>query len=161
MESAERHTEQSPEQLAVGIMSELNRVAHDRSKLITTKASFLAVAAGILITAAVTYEWAMGHWTTVIPLITAVAALGCAAFATRPEGALEFDHEELAEKYFGDEANISHLQRHTVDTYRKLIVAREAKSRHNARAVSAGYLFLMISSGSLAVLFIVDYAARH
>ena len=159
MDDATRDTTEK-HRLLVETALDLKHAARERSRAVTTKASFLAISAGVLVTAAVAYNWTLADWSTALPLVAAVSALGFASYAMRPEPAEDTDLEELTKLFFESKAKSADLQDHLLKSYAAVIRSREATSRKNSRAVRGGYTLLLLSGLSLTVLFIIDQALK-
>ncbi|WP_336658949.1 hypothetical protein [Leucobacter sp. USHLN153] len=153
-DAAEKH------QLLASVALDLKHAARDRARTVTNKASFLAVSAGVLITAALTYAWTLKDWSTALPLIAAVISLGFASYAMRPEPAEETSLEELTDLFFESKAKTVDLQDHLLKSYKAVIRSREDATRKNSKAVRAGYILLLVAGLSLTILFIVDQALK-
>lgn len=69
--------------------------SRERTRNLTQKASFLAISAGVLVSALIARSWHISHWSLVLPLVFATLALLLASYAMKPETLLDINTAPL------------------------------------------------------------------
>ncbi|MDD1386777.1 hypothetical protein [Curtobacterium poinsettiae] len=135
---------------------EMDRLTADvdqRVASVLNKASFLAVAAGVIIAASVAQLWTVLPWIGVLALGFACVGLLCATVALRPGRRVGLVAQRLADLYLDSELYASTIERQLVRQKANIISAREADLIARAQWVAAGSTALLVSVAALTIVF--------
>lgn len=126
-----------------------------RSSSVGNKASFLAVTAGVVVTAAASLdlgESQIEEWKVLLPFVLSGMGLLCAVLALRPTKLIGIDARRIVDKYLDSAIAPSELEQILVSSKAEVIANREVDIIARARLVSVGLVFLVASICALAVL---------
>jgi hypothetical protein len=141
----------------VGVLKdEVNQLVTDADQRLTSvsnKASFLAVAAGVVIAAASSQEWSQLRWFGVIALALGCAGLLCAAVALRPGKRRGLKALRLTDKYLDSTRSAKSIEEEILKDKAKAIDQRESGLVARAIWVQVGFGALVLSTISLTVVF--------
>ncbi len=135
---------------------ELDRLALDseqRTGSVSTKASFLAVSAGVLVAAASAQTWRLAPVAGVIALALACVALGCAAIALRPGKRVGIEARRLVDRHLDCDHTSAHVEEELVRDKATVLAAHELDIGSRGRWVWAGFGGVAASAVSLTVVF--------
>ena len=135
---------------------ELDRLTLDtseRAASVSNKASFLAVSAGVLITASTSQLWSELAWFGIVALLLGCAGLVCAAVALRPGRRLGLVAQRLADSYIDTTRSALVIETELVRSKSKAIAHREGDLAARAGWVWAGFALLVLASVSLSAVF--------
>jgi hypothetical protein len=138
------------------INEELDRLTIDvgeRTLSVTNKASFLAVAAGVLIAATTSQLWTRFQWFGAAGLVLACLGLLCAAVALRPARRYGILAQRLTDSYIDSTKLAQDIEAILVRTKSDAITRREGDLVARARWVWAGFGALVLSAISLSIVF--------
>lgn len=141
------------------VSSEMDRLLDDmrtRTASIANKASFLAVAAGVVITASTAQLWTRLVWFGVGALALACAGIVCAAIALRPEQRLGVSAQRITDLYLNTDKSPAAIERNLVSAKSDVITRQEKNLRGRAAWVWRGFAALTLAAISLAVVFSVE-----
>jgi len=135
---------------------EVDRLTVDveqRAASVSNKASFLAVAAGVIIAAAVAQLWTVLPWIGVLALGFACLGLVCATVALRPGRRIGLVAQRLADAYLDSELSASEIELLLVRRKSDVISARESDLVARAQWVASGLSALLVSVAALTIVF--------
>lgn len=135
---------------------EMDRLTVDvdqRAASVANKASFLAVAAGVIIAASVAQLWTVLPWIGVIALGFACVGLLCATVALRPGRRIGLVAQRLADAYLDSELSAASVEVQLVRRKADVISARESDLIARAQWVAAGSIALLVSVAALTIVF--------
>lgn len=135
---------------------ELDRLTTDvgeRSVSVTSKASFLAVSAGVLVAASTSQIWSTQAWFGIAALVFAGVAVLCAAVALRPARRLGLVAQRLTDRYLDTNKTALAIETEIVQGKSRAITSREADLVTRATWVWCGFGALVLSTASLATVF--------
>ncbi|MFK4483293.1 hypothetical protein [Curtobacterium sp. AB7] len=135
---------------------EMDRLTIDvdqRAASVSSKASFLAVAAGVIIGASVAQLWTVLPWIGVLALGFACVGLLCATVALRPGRRIGLVAQRLADLYLDSELYAAAIETQLVRQKADVISARESDLIKRARWVAAGSTALLVSVAALTIVF--------
>lgn len=124
-----------------------------RLESVTNKASFLAVAAGVLIAASGAHLWDRLAGFGVAALALACTGLFCAAVALRPHKREGLIAQRLADHYIDSSLSVTEIEVKLVQQKADVISARELVLAAQARWVWIGFGALVMSAGALTIVF--------
>jgi hypothetical protein len=130
--------------------------AADRRRSVDARASFLAVAAGIVITASAASQWKTTGWFAVIPLALATIALALAAIASRPERRTELSATRIFDRYLDSEQPPAAIERSVLESKVAAIRQQETALSTRGGLISAGFVVLIASALTLTVIYAVN-----
>lgn len=145
------------------IDSEINAyllVAEQREQSVNNKASFLAVTAGVLVTAAVTQAWHRFEVFGMLTMLLASSAITLAAFALRPGSRPGDSPKRLLEMYLDSGKTERVIQVDMMKRKADTASERELALRGRARLVNWGFLALVCSCLALTAGVILELAPR-
>lgn len=145
------------------INDELDRLtqdASDRSTSVLNKASFLAVAAGVIIAASTAQRWDVLPIVGVIALGMASIGLVFAAIALRPGGRPGIVASRLVDRHLESIHSAAHIEEELVRDKTAVLEARETDIVARARWVWRGFAALILSTVSLTVVFGAEILGR-
>jgi len=135
---------------------EVDRLTVDveqRAASVSNKASFLAVAAGVIIAAAVAQLWTVLPWIGVLALGFSCLGLLCATVALRPGRRIGLVAQRLADAYLDSELSASEIELLLVRRKADVISARESDLVARAQWVASGLSALLVSVAALTIVF--------
>lgn len=135
---------------------ELDRLATDataRAGGVANKASFLAVSAGVLITAATAQTWNTVPVWGVAALVLATVALACAAVALRPGTRPGVEARRLIDRHLHCEHRDSDVEVELVRDKAEVLTAFERDIGGRSVWVWGGFGALALASASLVAVF--------
>ncbi len=138
---------------------ELDRLGTDaaaRTASVSNKASFLAVSAGVLITAATAQLWNAAPPWGVIALALAVVALVLAAVALRPGTRPGIDARRLVDRHLDCDHSSAFVEAELVRDKANVLSAIERDVAHRGGWVWAGFGVLALAAASLAIVFTAE-----
>lgn len=127
--------------------------ATERTNSVSAKASFLAVAAGVLITAATAQLWRYAPVFGVIALAFACVALACAAVALRPGRRPGIEARRLVDRHVDCEHSAAEVERELVQDKATVLTAIEKDIASRGKWVWVGFAGLSLAAVCLAVVF--------
>lgn len=127
--------------------------ASTRTSGVTNKASFLAVSAGVLITAATTQLWERAPGYGVASLALSCLALACAAVALRPGKRPGIEARRLVDRHFDCDHSVAQVEAEIVRDKETVLTAIEHDIAGRGRWVWAGFGVLAVAALSLATVF--------
>lgn len=130
--------------------------ATDRRRSVDARASFLAVAAGIVITASAASQLKTTGWFAVIPLALATIALALAAIASRPERRTELSATRIFDRYLDSEQPPAAIERSVLESKVAAIRQQETALSTRGGLISAGFVVLIASALTLTVIYAVN-----
>ncbi|KZE42052.1 hypothetical protein AVW09_11035 [Microbacterium sp. T32] len=142
---------------------ELDRLMTDaatRVSGVTNKASFLAVSAGVLITAATAQLWSFARGFGVASLVLACLAMACAAVALRPGKRPGIEARRLVDRHLDCTHSAGFVEAELVRDKETVLTAIERDIANRGRWVWAGFGVLAAAAGSLAVVFSFELLGR-
>jgi hypothetical protein len=134
--------------------------AANRMTSVLSKASFLAVSAGVIVAASTAHTWTSIAITGVLALALASVALICAAVALRPGAHPAIKARRLVDEYLESFSSAGDLENELVQDKAAAIDAIELVIVARARWVSFGFAALILSTVSLAVVFGAETLGR-
>lgn len=140
------------------IHEELDRLqldANDRSNSVASKASFLAVASGVIITATTVQIWHVAWYVGALPLVLAAAALACATIALRPGTRIGLSAQRLSDRFLDSTWSPVKVEWSIVRDKVASMTAREANLRQRARVTTAGFIVLLAAVMALVVTYAI------
>lgn len=141
------------------INEELDRLtteAGERTASVSSKASFLAVSAGVLIAASTVQLWTKAPGFGVAALALACIALGCAAVAVRPGKRLGIEARRLVDRYADSNFTALQIEAQIIEDKANVLRQREVDLRARASWVWVGFALLALAAAALAVVFAVE-----
>jgi hypothetical protein len=141
------------------IHEELDRLGADASQRVASvmsKASFLSVAAGVIIAASTTRLWETQPLIGVIALALACLSLVSAAIALRPGERTELLPQRLVDRYLDSTRNAMSVEREIVVDKSLVLVSRERDLEARAKWVSLGFILLIASTTALGTTFAIE-----
>ncbi|MFG6402467.1 hypothetical protein [Microbacterium sp. P04] len=138
---------------------ELDRLGTDaavRTGSVTNKASFLAVSAGVLITAATAQLWDSAPAYGVTSLALASIALATAAIALRPGKRPGIDARRLVDRHLDCDHSVAFVEAEVVRDKADVLTAIERDIASRGRWVWAGFGALAFAAASLAAVFGIE-----
>ncbi|WP_092505700.1 hypothetical protein [Agrococcus jejuensis] len=135
---------------------ELDRLSTDaatRSAGVSNKGSFLAVTAGILLTAATVQLWTQAPLYGVVSLGFACAALACAAIALRPGTRPGINARRLVDRHIDCDHLAAHVETEIVRDKATVLDAIEDDLKNRGRWVLAGFGASAVAAVCLAAVF--------
>jgi hypothetical protein len=138
---------------------ELDRLGTDaavRMGSVTNKASFLAVSAGVLLTAATAQLWQTVPVWGVITLVLASLALAAAAVALRPGTRPGIDARRLVDRHLDCDHSAARVEAELVRDKADVLTALERDIGRRGRWVWAGFGVLALAAISLGVVFATE-----
>ncbi|WP_412161711.1 hypothetical protein [Curtobacterium flaccumfaciens] len=130
--------------------------ASDRRRSVDARASFLAVAAGIVITASASSQWRTAGWFAVIPLALATIALALAAIASRPERRTELSATRISDRYLDSEQSPSVIERSILESKVAAIQQQDTALSVRGNFISVGFVFLIASALTLTTVYAIN-----
>jgi hypothetical protein len=130
--------------------------AADRQRSVDSKASFLAVAAGVVIAAAAASDWNQPWLIAILPMSFSALGLAFAAIALRPGTRDDITPQILYDRWADSEHSVGAVELDVLKKKIRAFTAREKVIRSRARATSVGFLFLLAGVISLAVVFALE-----
>ena len=137
-------------------MDRLTTDVEQRVASVLNKASFLAIAAGVIIAATVAQVWTKVPWIGVLALSLAGVALLCATVALRPGRRVGIVAQRLADNYLDSSVTAAALEQRLVRQKASAISSRESDLVARARWVQAGAAALVGSVAALLIVFSVQ-----
>ena len=134
-------------------LDRLNLDAAERSGSVTNKASFLAVAAGVLVAASTAQLWTVLGIVGVVSLAIACVALVCAAVALRPGKRIGIQARRLVDRHLDCDHSAAEVERELVADKATVLAAREDDITARSKWVWYGFAALILSTVSLTVMF--------
>lgn len=138
---------------------ELDRLVTDaaeRTASVNSKASFLAVSAGVLVAASTVQLWAKAPLFGVVALGLACLALACAAVAVRPGKRMGIQARRLVDRYVDSTMNALQVETQLVEDKANVLTQRESDLRARAVWVWVGFAALALAAAALTVVFAVE-----
>lgn len=138
---------------------ELDRLvtdAADRTASVNSKASFLAVSAGVLVAASTVQLWTKAPVFGVVALGLACLALACAALAVRPGKRMGIQARRLVDRYVDSTMNALQVETQLVEDKANVLTQRETDLRARAVWVWVGFAALPLAAAALTVVFAVE-----
>lgn len=145
------------------LRSELVRLesnARERTRNVTTKASFLAVSAGVIISGLLTAELVVELWVKVAAFSLAVLALALASLSMAPDSIRLVSAKEIVDDMLEDPITGAELERRLTLVYLGAIHSRDPVTNRKAQLVSGGYFSLVVASLLLIAAFTADQISR-
>lgn len=130
--------------------------ASERTASISTKASFLAVSAGVIIAALTAQVWEHFPAVGVVAMALAVAGLLCAAIALRPGRRQGTTGRSLADRFIDSTASVQQIEPILVREKASHLTAREEDLRARSVWVWVGFIAL----GGAAILLAIIFSAE-
>jgi hypothetical protein len=127
--------------------------ATDRTQSIATKASFLAVSAGVVIAALTAQVWSELVVVGVISMALATVGLLCAAVALRPARRPGTSGRSLADRFLDSTASVQQIEPVLVREKANHLAGREDDLRARSYWVWAGFVALGGAAILLAIVF--------
>lgn len=124
-----------------------------RASGVSNKASFLAVSAGVLITATTAQVWSTTPGWGIASLTTASVALGIAAVALRPGSRPGLDARRLVDRHLHCDHHHTEVEFEIVRDKAEGLTAFESDIASRGRWVWGGFGALALSAISLAIVF--------
>lgn len=137
-------------------LDKLTADATERTQSISTKASFLAVSAGVIIAALTAQVWNHFVVVGVVSMGLAVAGLLCAAVALRPGRRQGTTGRSLADRYIDSTHSVQQIEPILVREKSNHLAAREEDLRARSYWVWAGFIGL----GGAAILLAIIFSAE-
>lgn len=137
-------------------LDKLTADATERTQSISTKASFLAVSAGVIIAALTAQVWTHFVAVGVVSMGLAVVGLLCAAVALRPGRRQGTTGRSLADRYIDSTHSVQQIEPILVREKSNNLTAREDDLRARSYWVWAGFIAL----GGAAVLLAIIFSAE-
>ncbi|WP_434157562.1 hypothetical protein [Clavibacter michiganensis] len=128
----------------------------DRRKSVDARAAFLAVASGVVISAAASVATASDLTSSALPLGLAIVALTLAATTSLPERRNDLSGERLIDRYLDSEKPVRVIDKEILLSKVAAMNLAEARLLKKARVISAGFAALIVSAAVLAVTFIIN-----
>jgi hypothetical protein len=138
---------------------ELDRLGTDaaaRTGSVTNKASFLAVSAGVLVTAATAQVWESAPAYGVIALALSIFALASAAVALRPGTRPGIDARRLVDRHLDCDHSAAFIEEQLVRDKADVLTAIESDIANRGRWVWGGFGALALAATSLGVVFGIE-----
>lgn len=136
---------------------ELDKLVTDatgRSASVANRASFLAVAAGVLVAASTAQVWTTAGAIGICALALASLSLLCAAVAMRPGKRLGIQAQRLVDRYLDSSRTANSIEEDIVRDKANIITAQEIDLRARAHWIIGG--FISLTAGT--ILLTVTYA---
>jgi len=130
--------------------------AAERQRSVDSKASFLAIAAGVVIAASASSNWDQPWVLAVLPMLFSALGLASAAIALRPGTREGVTPQILFNRWADSEASVGTVEIDLLKSKIQAFSARENVIRSRARATSVGFIFLIAGVASLAVIFALE-----
>ncbi len=127
-----------------------------RTSGVANKASFLAVSAGVLLTAATAQLWKSAPALGVVALALACAALGCAAIALRPGRRPGIEARRLVDRHLDSDHSAAAIEVELVKDKASVLTAIETDILDRGLWVWAGFGTIAFSAISLAFVFGIE-----
>ena len=137
-------------------LDKLTTDAAERTASVTSKASFLAVSAGVLVAASTVQLWRTLPWFGVAALALACVALACAAVAVRPGKRLGIQARRLVDRYADSAMSAMQVEAQIVEDKAGAIAFRETDLRSRAVWVWSGFAALAMAAAALTVVFAAE-----
>lgn len=122
----------------------------------TSKASFLAVSAGVLVTAATAQLWKLSPGFGLVALVLATAALAAAAVALRPGRRPGLDARRLVDRYIDSSYSAALIEEQLVRDKADVLTAIERDIAERGRWVWGGFGTLALAAVSLGFVFGIE-----
>jgi len=138
---------------------ELDRLtvdAEQRTSSVSTKASFLAVSAGVLIAAATAQLWRQVPVFGVATLGLACIALAGAAIALRPGKRIGIQARRLVDRHLDCQHSAAQVEEELVRDKATVLADREKDIADRGRWVWVGFSGVAIAALSLSVVFSIE-----
>lgn len=123
---------------------------------VTNKASFLAVSAGVLITAVTAQLWKNAPTYGVASLALACGAMACAAIALRPGTRPGIEARRLVDQHLDCEHSAAYVEAEVVRDKETVLTAIERDIANRGRWVWAGFGMLAAAAAALAAVFGIE-----
>jgi len=130
--------------------------ASERSESVNSRASFLAVAAGVLVAAATAQLWTQAEFVGIVALALASIGLLCAAVALRPAKRPGLIAQRLVDRYFDSRRSALEMEAEIVQDKASVISARESDMRSRAAWIVAGFFALASGTIALTVVYALE-----
>lgn len=137
-------------------LDRLTTDAAERTASIATKASFLAVSAGVIIAALTAQVWEHFPVVGVVAMGLAVAGLLCAAVALRPGRRQGTTGRSLVDRFVDSTASVQQIEPILVREKAGHLAAREEDLRARSLWVWVGFIALGGSAILLAIIFTAE-----
>ncbi|MDL9980077.1 hypothetical protein [Microbacterium candidum] len=130
--------------------------AADRTVSVNSKASFLAVSAGVLVAASTVQLWTKSPAFGVAALGLACVALACAAVAVRPGKRMGIQARRLVDRYADSTTSALQVESQIIEDKANALTQRESDLRSRAVWVWWGFAALALAAAALTVVFAVE-----
>ncbi|WP_146080082.1 hypothetical protein [Clavibacter michiganensis] len=131
-----------------------------RQQSVDTKASFLAVAAGIVIAASVSKNWRVADSIALAPLVFSMLALASAAVALRPGRRRDLTPKGITQRWLDSESTFETVESALLAQKVEAFEIREHEIANRAHVVVLGFVTLLLSTVALVAVFAVDISNR-
>lgn len=138
---------------------ELDRLtvdAEQRTSSVSSKASFLAVSAGVLIAAATAQLWRQAPVIGVIALGLSCLALACAAIALRPGKRIGIQARRLVDRHIDCQHSAAQVEEELIRDKATVLADRENDIANRGRWVWAGFGGVAIAALALSLVFSIE-----
>jgi hypothetical protein len=130
--------------------------ASDRARSVDSKASFLAVSAGVIIAAAASSQWTQPWGLAILPMSFSAIGLVFAAIALRPGTRPDVTPQILFDRWADSEKYPATVEADILKSKVAAFTKRESVIRSRARSTSIGFAFLIAGVFSLALVFALE-----
>lgn len=137
-------------------------LANDRARSTDSKAGFLAVTAGILVTTGIWNPHAnLGWWVTLIPLTFALLAIGCSCWSLKVRGRTVTEPQALADLWLKDDARLADdLAELLVQAKARDTTALESSTTQRIKWIKYGFYSLLTALVATFFLYVVENSIR-
>ena len=144
--------------LLTDVIGPLQVQAADRARSVDSKAGFLAVTAGILVSSNV---WAphgsLGWWLTGLPLVLSLVAIGFAVMSLRVLGRPSTDAKKLLDVWLDtEEAEEGELMNYLLRSVARDTSEHEALTTRRIKHAKFGFYALLAAIVATGILFVVE-----
>jgi hypothetical protein len=134
-------------------LDRLNVDASERAGSVTNKASFLAVAAGVIIAASTAQVWTALGVVGIAALALACVGLICAAIALRPGKRIGIQARRLVDRNLDTTRTAAQIEAGLVEDKAAVLAAREDDIAARATWIWYGFVALIFSTVSLTIVY--------
>jgi hypothetical protein len=142
---------------------ELDRLALDadeRSRSVDSKASFLSIAAGIVVASQFQNSWNLPWFVVSVPLLFAVMAIAAAAVALLPSRRVDLRPDLIVANWLDTTSASLQIEKTLIEQKSQIAVGRENSLRRRGVIVAVGFLMLFFSVAALLVLYSINSAIQ-
>lgn len=127
--------------------------SQSRAESVDSKSSFLAVAAGIIIAAAVAQKWSTPGVLALLPLLFAVIGLALSAIALRPGKRKDLTPRNITQLWLDSEHTVATAQLEILKAKVTAFDIRERDLQGRAQISTLGFVALLLAAVALVTVY--------